>query len=861
MTIVDDGYDSYYAERLWLLLPGVYRADDSPSPGASPSPGPLEELVRRIGAQMAVVRRSIDRLWADQSVETCDDWVVAYLGDLLGTNLVDTLDPRGQRLDVARTIHYRRRKGTVQVLEELATDITGWDSVVVEAFRRLARTRHGLDPAVGPAAFPSIAPDDVPAFLTAEGLVGSLTGTPAGGTLDLRDAHGATLVGTAFDESFHTADLRAGVGRIGHFTIPKLLVFLWRLRSFTVTAGTPVKFTSCPDPTFTFDPTGRLAPLFLPPAARSPADADDADFVTDGVDRWAQPTETQVPGPLSGSLLESLTLQAAPTSSYFQVSLGSDPATVQAVVPQLGQFTIDPPGAGQPPIPTVQYAYGFPSTIGAGTYATPASASSADSDLPVGPTVTGGGDGLATALGSAPLTGVVVLGDSLTYDSVAAVGATATPIGSFVLRAADETRPVIRPATTPTEWVFTGGDGAQLVLDGLLVTGTDIVLRGSFTSVTITGCTFDPGAAVDPPAAPGADPIAEAVDGRPLTPTTLWVEGDPGQPPGQGGAIASLTIASSVLGPVRTRFDGAVQAVTVTDSILQALPTSTVPQYTASDVYDPVLLAQGLSSTDPLAQQLLTEMATAAPTVAADLQSLVTEGLTAAEASLPASVLTGLNALVDDATLLDAATVPLVAATVALGPADTDLFATVAQAVAEGKAPTLTSAQQQALNRAVVDAAFPVALGRSALAVASASASLTRVTVLGPLYAHDLQLSDSIVTGLAVVDNIQLGCVRFSAIVPGSAVPRQYESVLIEEDAPLFTSDAFGQPGYGQLLESVDDAVLPGSDGSSLSTGADSGSEMGAYCADGNPLKEQALLIKYAEYMPLGLTPVLVHVT
>jgi hypothetical protein len=860
VTIVDDGYDSYYAERLWLLLPGVYRADDTTSTGPSAAAGPLHELVQRIGAQMAVVRRSIDRLWADQSVETCDDWVVAYLGDLLGTNLVNALDPRGQRLDVAKTIHYRRRKGTVQVLEELASDITGWDAVVVEAFRRLARTRHGLDPAVGPAAFPSIAPGDVPAFLTAEGLVGPLTGTPAGGTLDLRNAHGALSVGTAFDESFHTADVRAGVGRIGHFTIPKLLVFLWRLQSFTVPAGTPVEFTACPDPTFTFDPTGRLAPLFLPPPARSPADADDADFVTDGVDRWAQPTETQVPGPLTDSLLRSLELQGAPTSSLFQVLLGTDPATVTSVVPELGQFTIDPPGAGQPAVPTVRYAYGFPSTIGAGTYSTPGVASAVDPTLPVGPTVTGG-TGLDTVLGAAPLKGVVVLGDSLTYPAVAPVGSSTAAIESFVLRAEDETRPVIRPPLTDPEWVFTGGEGARLVLDGLLVSGTDVVLRGSFASVTITGCTFDPGAAVDPPAAPGATPIAQAVDGRPLAPTTLWVEGDPAQPPGQGGAIASLTIANSVLGPVRTRFDGAVQAVTVTDSILQALPTTTVPQYAASDVYDPVLLAQGLSSADPLAQQLLATMATAAPTVAADLSSLATEGLTAAEASLPASVLPGLNALVADATLVDAATVDLVAATVALGPTDAALFATLAQEVREGTPSTLSTDQVQSLNRAVVDAAFPVALGRSALALASASVSLTRVTVLGPLYAHDLQLSDSIVTGLTVVDNVQLGCVRFSAIVPGSVVPRQYESVLIEEDAPLCTSDAFGQPGYGQLLESVDDAVLPGSDGSSLATGADSGSEMGAFSADGNALKEQALLIKYAEYMPLGLTPVLVHVT
>ncbi len=36
---------------------------------------------------------------------------------------------------------------------------------------------------------------------------------------------------------------------------------------------------------------------------------------------------------------------------------------------------------------------------------------------------------------------------------------------------------------------------------------------------------------------------------------------------------------------------------------------------------------------------------------------------------------------------------------------------------------------------------------------------------------------------------------------------------------------------------------------------------LGAFSADLNPLREQGLLTKYAEYMPLGLTPVIIHVT
>ena len=74
--------------------------------------------------------------------------MIPYIADLLATNLVNSLDARGQRVDVAKTIYYRRRKGTLAVLEEIAANITGWDARAVEFFRRMGRTRHNLDPAI-----------------------------------------------------------------------------------------------------------------------------------------------------------------------------------------------------------------------------------------------------------------------------------------------------------------------------------------------------------------------------------------------------------------------------------------------------------------------------------------------------------------------------------------------------------------------------------------------------------------------------------------------------------------------------------------------------------------------------------------
>src|SRR5215510_6167854 len=171
MLTDQDHYEIYYADKLWNLLPAVYRAEDT---DAFDKPGPLRELVNRIGAQASILRRSIDRMWEDQSIETSDDWVIPYIGDLLVTNLVASLDACGKRIDVAKTIYYRRRKGTVAILEEIAADITGWDARVVEFFRRLGRTRHCLDPEIGLLSA-TVDPEDARRLQIAEGLIGSLT--------------------------------------------------------------------------------------------------------------------------------------------------------------------------------------------------------------------------------------------------------------------------------------------------------------------------------------------------------------------------------------------------------------------------------------------------------------------------------------------------------------------------------------------------------------------------------------------------------------------------------------------------------------------------------------------------------------
>ena len=184
---------------------------------------------------------------------------------------------------------------------------------------------------------------------------------------------------------------------------------------------------------------------------------------------------------------------------------------------------------------------------------------------------------------------------------------------------------------------------------------------------------------------------------------------------------------------------------------------------------------------------------------------------------------------------------------------------------AQAEAGTIEPGRLPVLNRALVEESFPVALGAAALAVADAAVQLTRVTVLGRIAAHRLSASDSILAGFTAVDDTQDGGVRFSAYVGGSAIARQYACAVIAADAPIFTTERFGQPGYAQLTEAADASVTGGTSGTggaaSIVSGAGNGSEMGAFCADLNPVKERGLLAKYAECLPLGLTPVIVHVT
>jgi hypothetical protein len=837
MTTGPDNYAIYYADKLWNLLPSVYRAQDTDQFGSN---GPLREIVNRIGAQAANVRRNIDRMWEDQSIETCDDWVIPYIGAVLGTNLVSGLDSRAQRIDVANTIYYRRRKGTVAILEEIASAITGRDAKVVEFFRRMGRTRHGLDPAIGASL---LGEDDGARLQQAEGLVGPMTRTGIGGIADLRNVYGASKADTAFDEYFHTADIRKPLGSTGWHNIPRLGVFLWRLKSYGVGPVTPVPVLGCPG-WYTFEPTGRDIPLF---AAGRDSDAFG--------DNWVSPMEAQLPVPISQQLLdanEAAVGSGQPVNLYpddlsvaFAVTNPPDelliPSTHLRIRPERGRFR----QAGSPPAQTelvATYHYGFPSDIGAGPYDRRVDTLTIATPTP-SLTVSGGGSALSTA-GSVPSAGTLTIEDSLTYSGAADVG---TVQGALTLRAENQQRPLIR--LDGVAWSFEGTSGASLVLDGLFVSGGDLVLRGAFDAVTLSCCTLDPGVSAPSPGGSSGSPPAAlfgfSADGRNLAPTRLWIE----------ATVKSLVADRCVLAAVGTRHGGLVESAAITNSTLQAIPTSGDGLLAPADVKDAVTFKTRLfEATNPLSVDRVANKLLA---IEPGIVSALGAGGAPPQLPLPPSPIVSpelldlLNLIASGPSLYDPVSfsgVPLSAATQAL--------------LSAGSPP----APALALNRALLADAFPRELADCALAFGDGLISLSRCTVLGRIAVHQLDASECILWDLAKVDNAQSGCVRFSAWADGSILPRKFESVRIRQRQPLFTAVDFGQPGYCQLTALVDDAILSETGSSpspvnTISAGAVDGSEMGAFARDKNPIKERALLTKYQEFMPAGLVPVIIHAT
>jgi hypothetical protein len=193
---------SQNTDELYNLLPSIYRIRDSDRKEV------LKEYLSVLAKQAGIVEEDIARLYDNWFIETCDEWLVPYIGDLLGVRGLHPISEKAnfsQRSRVANTLSYRRRKGTASMLEQLAYDSTGWQARAVEFFKLLIATQN----------YNHIRLEN--------------HRTP-----DIRNAEIMELIDTPFDTVSHSADIRHIENRRGCHNIPNVGLFLWGLEAYPV---------------------------------------------------------------------------------------------------------------------------------------------------------------------------------------------------------------------------------------------------------------------------------------------------------------------------------------------------------------------------------------------------------------------------------------------------------------------------------------------------------------------------------------------------------------------------------------------------------------------------------------------------
>ncbi len=522
-------------DRLFALLPAAIRNRDAEVGN------PLQALLDIVGEQVDGIAASIDTAYEDLFIETCEDWVVPYLADLVGTvplydasrstddatALATFTDLRGPRLlapgvassraDVAKTIEMRRRKGTVSALADVARYASGYPIRLVEGLARTGWTqdRHHLR-------------FDLQ-------------------TARIRNRLASSLVGTPFDTTTRFVDVRRPAGAVGWYHPAHELLGVYRVlaerhRSVTARLG-PAPWQ------FRLDPLGLDRPLFtrggseagLPrqlvsaavPDAFSPAlfEADLRAHVQAPLSpaTGARPPYTALyadvddtPGApvaclglwVDGAFVTPAIDETAPAAAYQRRVLNCrlDPWPVTQAVGAVvcvdvrnGRVAVGDGWGAAAPAVTGSFFHGTPGYLGGGDYersgwlvAEPdegvrfTAGASAAADFP-GPDAA-----IAHWLTTTAPHTVIQLLDSDRYDAPAAIDLGGR---TLVIEAVDGERPVVAPVGADGAMTVTGP--GELTLSGIALDGR-IVSLGMVDRLRILHCTLLP----DGPRDENAVPVA-----------------------------------------------------------------------------------------------------------------------------------------------------------------------------------------------------------------------------------------------------------------------------------------------------------------------------------------------------------------
>ena len=547
-------------DRLYELLPVIYRQRDVDQGY------PLRDLLRVVAKQANLVEGDIAQLYENWFIETAQDWVVPYIGDLIGYRQVHeagdpgdvtTAEERARnkilipRSEVANTIAYRRRKGTLALLELLANNVAGWPARAVEFYKLLGWTQalNHLHLARGQ-------------------------------TVDLRQGEALARLDGPFDEIAHHVDVRRinSSHSQGRYNIPSVGLFVWRLRAYSVTSTPAYNREEAGPNAYTFSILGNDAPLYTHPERDEnstdiagemnvPAPIRREAFETRKTDYYGEGKSLMIWRGTRDGKRERIPAEkviAADLSGWmYQPRRG-----FIAVDPKLGRIAFPPRQLPQYGV-WVSYYYGFSADIGGGEYNRPLSQPRQHSLYRVGQSekLKRIGEALAQWKEEAPQHAVIEITDSGVY--VEPIAIELAEGQTLQLRAANLKRPIIRlldwQTDLPDSLFVVLAPGSHFTLDGLLVTGRGMQVRGitsedgqplqaqnGSAGVTIRHTTLVPGWSLKG-------------DCTPQRPSEASLE--------LINSPACVTIEHSIVGTVRINMDVVLEdplPLYVTDSILDA---------------------------------------------------------------------------------------------------------------------------------------------------------------------------------------------------------------------------------------------------------------------------------------------------
>ena len=533
-------------DRLYDLLPAVHRLRDADRGY------PLRALLQVISEQVNIVDADIAQLYENWFVETCQDWVVPYIGDLVGyTPLYDTGEPSGvqkpraqvreriliPRSEVANTVRFRRRKGTIAVLDDLATAVAGWPGRAVEFYRLLSFTQN----------------------------INYLR-LHRGRTVDVRDGAALDDLGTAFEEIAHIVDVRCiGARHFPEFyNIPSIGVFVWRLKTYSITQA-PAYCEEQQSPNcFVFNVLGNDTPLYNRPQNTSAYPPGKLNLPMPITRRGLECFEDGVTSKNKNQNQNQKMSSGIPyyygDGKSFEIWAGSprmlvDPASLVvtdltdwtyrplpgqvAVDPQLGRIAFPPTQTRRQGV-WVSYNYAFSADMGGGEYQRPLSQPAVYNLYLVGEGegFTRINDALTRWQTDKPTNAVIEITDSGAY--VEPISITLNPGQTLQLRAANGKRPVIRllnwQTSAPDNLTITGAANSGVANTGVANTGAENNGPAN-TGPTKTNATS---ASVVTTAAPGTEPTCWfTLDGIVVTGRGIQVQGE----------VAGVTIRHSTLVP------------------------------------------------------------------------------------------------------------------------------------------------------------------------------------------------------------------------------------------------------------------------------------------------------------------------